>query len=461
MFDLIRRRPKSVGGLAALALAVRLTYVLATRLKRLPLTDTLWYQLEANYLAKGRGFVNPLLLAFHNQVRPTALHPPLYPLFLAAGSVLGAKSILAHQVMGCVAGTATVVGCGLIACHLAGDRAGLTAMGVAALYPGLWITDGGIMSEGLFALLATAVTLTAYHFARTRSVRAAVLLGLTLGLAVLTREQADLLFVVLVIPLILTGPAIGARRRLVQLAAVVIAAGIVLSPWVIRNLVTFDRTVFISTGDGTLLGANCPGVYYGSGIGLWHIGCYFSITVPATADESVLTAMESQAGIDYMEHHASRLPLVAAARVGRVWDLYQPLTDANINRADGRPYWAVLVSLWSYFVVAALAAAGTVLLIRRRVSVLPLMSQIVAVTITAAAVWGSVRFRAPAEPVLAILAAIALSTWTAGVKSGQYQGSLRALAAKLRSTRSSSVASLAGFHERFLGPGRPEGPAGA
>jgi hypothetical protein len=420
MFDLIRRRPKSVCGLAALALAVRLTYVLATRPKRLPFTDALGYQLQANFLAQGRGFVNALVLAFQNQVRPTAAHPPLYALFLAAGSVLGAKSILAHQVMGCVAGTVTVVGCGLIACHLAGERAGLTAMGVAALYPGLWITDGGIMSEGLFALLATGVTLTAYHFARTRSVRAAVLLGLTLGLAILTRDSADLLFVVLVIPLILTGPAIGGRRRLVQLAAVVIAAGTVLSPWVIRNLVTFDRTVILSTGDGSLLGANCPAAYYGSGIGLWYIGCYSSITVPATADESVGTTLARQAGIDYMEHHASRLPLVVAARVGRVWELYQPWADANNNRDDGRPHWAALASLWSYFVVAALAAAGTVLLIRRGVSVLPLMSQFVAVTITAATVWGSVRFRAAAEPVLVILAAIALSIWTAGVKSRQY-----------------------------------------
>ncbi len=419
MFDLIRRRPKAVGALAALALVVRLTYVLATTPKRLPFTDALGYQLGANYLAMGRGFVNPALLAFQNQVRPTAAHPPLYALFLAAGSEFGAKSILAHQVMGCVVGTLTVVGCGLIACHLAGERAGLTAMGVAALYPGLWITDGGIMSEGLFALFATAVTLAAYHFARTRSVRAALLLGLTLGLAVLTRDAADLLFVVLVIPLIfLTGPVVGGRRRLVQLAAVLLAAGVVLSPWVIRNLVTFDRTVILSTGDGTLLGANCPATYDGSDIGLWSIGCYSSIKVPATADESVGTTMARQAGIHYMEHHASRLPLVVAARVGRVWELYQPVAGADGNRDDGRPHWAALATLWSYFVVAALAVAGTVLLIRRRVSVLPLMAQIVAVTITAATVWGSVRFRAPAEPVLAVLAAIALSAWISGVGWG-------------------------------------------
>ena len=37
--------------------------------------------------------------------------------------------------------------------------------------------------------------------------------------------------------------------------------------------------------------------------------------------------------------------------------------------------------------------------------------------------------------------------------------SLGALARNLRSTRSSSVAALAGFHERFLGPGKPLMPS--
>ena len=83
--------------------------------------------------------------------------------------------------------------------------------------------------------------------------------------------------------------------------------------------------------------------------------------------------------------------------------------DTNNNRDDGRPHWAVLVSLWSYFIVAPLAAVGMALLICRRRNVLPVIAQIAAVTITAATTWGSVRFRTPVEPVLAVLAAITLT----------------------------------------------------
>jgi 4-amino-4-deoxy-L-arabinose transferase-like glycosyltransferase len=396
--------------LALLALAVQILYVVAGAPNRLAFSDALGYQLQANYLASGRGFVDPLLLAFQHQVRPTAAHPPLYVLFLAAGSTLGAKSVMAHQLMGCVAGTATVVGCGLIGAELGGDRTGLTAMAVAALYPGLWVTDGGIMSEGLFALLSTAVMIAAYHYCRRRSVRAAIILGMTIGLAVLTRDAAALLLIVLAVPLVLTGPMIGIRRRLVHLVAIVVAAGVVISPWVIRNLVTFDRTVIISTANGGLLGANCPNAYYGPGIGLWYQSCYASMNVPADADESVANADAQHAGITFLRHNLTRLPVVVAARVGRTWELYQPVVDANNDRDDGRPHWAALLSLWSYFMVALLAAVGMALLIRRRRNVLPLVAQIAAVTITAATTWGSVRFRAPVEPVLAVLAAVALSS---------------------------------------------------
>lgn len=409
-FALIRRRPKAAACLALVGLAVRFAYVAEGAPRRLPFTDALWYQLEANFLASGRGFVNPILLAFQHQVRPSAAHPPLYALFLAAGSTLGAKSVLAHQLMGCIAGTVTVIGCGLLGEQLGGDCAGLTAMGLAAVYPGLWIADGGIMSEGLFALCATAVTVAAYHYCRTRSVKAAVVVGATIGLAVLTREAADLLLIVLAVPLVLTGPATAIRPRLVRLAAIVAATGVVVGPWVVRNLVTFDRTVIISSGNGTLLGANCPPAYYDAGIGLWYLSCYAPISLPAHADESVAADDAQRAAITYMRHHLTQVPLVVAARAGRTWELYGPLSDADNNRDDGRPHWAVLLSLWSYFIVAPLAAVGMTLLIRRGKNVLPLIAQIAAVTITAAVVWGSVRFRAPAEPVLAVLAAITLSS---------------------------------------------------
>ncbi len=407
VFDLIRRRPRAVVGLGAVALLVRLAYVFGTSPRRLPFADGLTYQLQANFLANGYGFVQPEILAFQGRVVPTAGHPPLYPLFLAVGSLLGAKSILAHEIMGCVIGVGTVVGAGLIGDHVGGERAGLVAMGVAAIYPALWVTDGGIMAEGLFALISAAIILASYRLATRRSLLDAALLGATIGLAMLTRAEAALLFVVLVVPLVLTARDVGARRRLALIGVTVVVSSLVVSPWVIRNLVTFQKPVFLSTSDGGLLGSNCPPAYYGPGIGTWYESCYAGLAT-ATGDESVYNAAARQVGLDYIEHHASRVPLVVAARVARLWELYQPVQDATLDTDDGRPHWANVVDLSAYGLLAPLAVAGTVILVRRGRRIFPLMAQLLGVSLTAAIGWGAVRFRAPAEVVLVVLGAVAI-----------------------------------------------------
>ncbi len=416
MFDLIRRRPGAVSGIAALALLVRLAYVFGTSPRHLPFADSLFYQLQSNILANGRGFVQPLLLTFEGRAVPSAAHPPLYPLFLAAGSLLGAKSILAHQIMGCVIGVGTVLGAGLIGDHVGGERAGLLVMALAAIYPPLWVTDGGIMSEGLFALIAAAIILASYRFAERRTVRHAALLGTTIGLAMLTRAEAVLLFVVLVIPLVLAARNIGAGRSVLLLGVIVVAASLVVSPWVIRNLVTFDRPVILSTGDGGLLGSNCPPAYYGPGIGTWYLSCYTAAKIPSTGDESDYNAAARQAGLRYIEHHPLRVPVVVAARVGRIWQLYQPVQDANNDFDDGRPHWSNILGLFAYALLVPVAVAGALVLVRRRQRIFPLMAQVLSVSLTAAVGWGAVRFRAPAEVVMVALGGVAIDAvwrWTA------------------------------------------------
>ena len=137
-------------------------------------------------------------------------------------------------------GTVTVVLVGLLGRRVAGDRAGLIAAAVAAVYPLLWLADGSLMSESLYGALIVAVLLAAYAYLDARTVRRVAVLGALIALAALTRGEALLLVPLLGLAVVARGPLPGAPR-LIHLAALVAAFALVLAPWSIRNATRSPR----------------------------------------------------------------------------------------------------------------------------------------------------------------------------------------------------------------------------
>jgi hypothetical protein len=78
--------------------------------------------------------------------------------------------------------------------------------------------------------------------------------------------------------------------------------------------------------------------------------------------------------------------------------------------------------LW---MLSPLAVLGALRLRRRRVPITPLVAPVVIVTLVAAAFYGLVRFRAPAEVSIVVLAAVALDSLTARRAATARQGSQR------------------------------------
>jgi 4-amino-4-deoxy-L-arabinose transferase-like glycosyltransferase len=379
---------RRLAAIAAGGLAVRLVYSLVLTPHLRGLGDATYYHDLANALADGRGFVNPAT------GMPTALHPPLFPLVLAPSSLLGLDTYNAHRVVVCLIGTATIVCVGLLARQVAGDRAGLLAAAVAAVSPVLISADGAVMSETLLGLLVVLAVLAAYRLA---SMRSAVLLGAIVGLATLTRGEALLL-----LPLLLPW------RRPKLAAAVVAAFVVVLVPWTVRNLSTFDKPVALSTNDGGLVaGANCPSTYKGRDIGSWDIRCV--PTAPAS-DESVASQRARTHGVDYATDHASRVPLVVAARLGRTFELLQPVRQAE--QAEGRAEGLELAGAIVWWALLPLGVYGLVLLRRRGVPITPLLAPFALAVAATLIGYGVPRFRHPADVALAVLAGVALDALT-------------------------------------------------
>jgi hypothetical protein len=123
------------------------------------------------------------------------------------------------------------------------------------------------------------------------------------------------------------------------------------------------------------------------------------------SDESVQSANATHQAIQFIEHHKERLPIVMLARVGRIWDFYQPIQMADIDVNEGRPPPASLAGLGFYYALLPLGIAGIVMFRRRRIPQWFLLVPAGVLTLVAVLFYGLVRFRAPFEVCLVVLAA--------------------------------------------------------
>lgn len=381
--------------------------------------DPFFYHAQANMLADRVGFGEPIRWLTEGRFVPSAIHPPIYTLWLTPSSVLGSRGYLAHKTMGAIAGVLVVVVAGLLARRLAGDRAGLIAAVIVAIYPNLWLIDGTLWSEGLYTATIGLALLMAYRWRDRPSLATAAALGAACGVAILTRGEALLLLPLVCLPL-----AFGRRREVADwfrhLLVMGLAAGLLLTPWVIRNQIRFGEFVAVSTNsEEVLFYANCEDVYAGESMGFWSFGCQERVRQERVAEglppdpagnEAQRARAWGEMGRRYALDHRDRLPAVAVARVARAWDLRY--SDHNVLALiiEGRPRPWATAGLWIYRTVGVLGVAGLVVLRRRREMIWPLLSTIAMVTIIAVYAYGHVRFRTAGDLVLILGAAVALDT---------------------------------------------------
>ena len=404
-------------GLAITALAglgIRLGYLFAYKLHVPIAGDPYYYHNGANLLATGHGFVQPFKYLENHQVLPGADHPPLYVIALAATSVVGFKSFLAHQIWSSVLSAAAAVVTGFAAREVAGNRAGLIAAAIAAVYPNYWLNDSLVLSESLVVLVSAVTVFVAYRFWRRPRMVTVIVLGAVLALGALTRAEMVLLVPVLLIPLTLVLRSVPLRRRLILLVVGGLSSLLVLAPWSAYNLSRFQQPTYISAGlQVVLVQANCDTTYYGKLLGFWSLPCQTDLRQPA-GDLSTEDVYYGKVADDYIKGHLSRLPVVMAARVGRLWGFYAPKQQINLDTLiETRGKTAAFAGLGMYYGLAILTIPGLVIMWRRRVTIVPVVAVIATITVTSALIYGNTRFRAAAEVVLVLAASVALDALVA------------------------------------------------
>jgi 4-amino-4-deoxy-L-arabinose transferase-like glycosyltransferase len=406
--------------IGAAGLAIRFVYVLANRADINFGGDAYFYHTGANLFVHGHGFIQPYLYNHDHMVVQAADHPPGYLVFLAVPSALGMTSSLTHLLWSCVLGTGTVVLVGLLGRAAVGPRVGLLAATIAAVYPNIWIPDGSLQAETAAMFTTALALLLAYHYLQRPSLLRLVALGAACGAASLTRSELILLLPLLVVPIALVKGPETRRRQLQWLGASVLASLVVIAPWVGYNLTRFHHPVYLSSQFEVLLAsANCDTTYHGDLLGYFSIECAAAIAQShhLRGDQSDEAIVYRRAAIDYVLDHKERVPVVVAARVGRMLGVYRPHQQLKVDEfLDLREEWIARTALYSFYALALLSVAGAILLRRRRVVLFPLLAAPAAVLITVVVPYANTRFRAPAEVALAVLAAVAIDAaigWTA------------------------------------------------
>jgi 4-amino-4-deoxy-L-arabinose transferase-like glycosyltransferase len=381
--------------------------------------DPLYYHTQANTLANGLGFVEPLNWIASGTRIPTAVHGPGYTIYLAVFSRLGASTWFDHRMASSLIGAGSVLLAILLAKRLGGSLAAVLAGVFAAMYPNMWTIDGVLFPEGLFIFCCGLTMVFAYRWRDHHRVSDAIGLGAAIGAAALTRGEGIFLTVLLAAPLMLLARTLTRRVRFTALAWVFVATLAVVAPWTLRNMVVFEKFVPLSTNGNELhVYSNCTDTYEGKFLGFWLFDCQQRLRDPdgdgvvnfePPGDEAEKAAYWQEVGFTHARENIEQLPKVLAARVGRQWDLFRPFQNASFAAIEGRsPDWA-RVALGCYYALAAASVVGVRRLRRSGAMLLPLGAQFAAVTITAAFAYGTTRFRAPAELALCVLAAVGAS----------------------------------------------------
>jgi 4-amino-4-deoxy-L-arabinose transferase-like glycosyltransferase len=403
-------------GILALALVARIAAIVASPDFR-PIFDAADFDRHAASIAAGNGYPPPQL----GLEGPSAFRPPLYPVALAVVHKLGG-GWTAGRVLGALLGTLAVALVFLIAERLWDHRVALVAALIAAVFPPLVFLSASLLSEQLFLPLVLASVLGVLVYRDTGAWRWAVAAGVLCGLAILARTSGAPYVLALAVGAWALRPRFS-RAALVPPLVVLLATAVTVAPWVVRNTLVFDRFAGLGTGAGYALAGTYNAESRARGD---HPGEPFSPNVLRTfrdvfaqrdLDEDQFIGKLNDRATDYIADHPGYVVETMAWNVLRVFEVErrgsfgtdfatQEVQALGVGRLD-----SPIVFLGSLYLVVALALVGVAaqlgLLPSRRAP--PFVWWVpVLLLVPALAIYGLPRYRAPVDPFLVMLAAVAL-----------------------------------------------------
>jgi 4-amino-4-deoxy-L-arabinose transferase-like glycosyltransferase len=387
------------------------------------------YSNQANLLVDGKGLIAPLPYYLTGVQQEAADHPPLYVLYLAFWSLLGFRSELAHMLLSAPFAALCVPTFALLGRRLWSPRAGLVAGVIGAFNPSIIHFPGFALSETMTLPLVALLCLFLYRLWDRRTWTDAAMSGFLVGLTALCRPDIAVMAPLAVLPIVLLLRSTTFRRKFAYLVVAGVACAAPMAPWFAYNMARYENTVLLSVGfDYSLTQGSCDQSYYGELIGYYWLPCMgerLEGTDLEYADQSVGALHLRRETLAYIRDHLAWTPVVMAARVGRVTGTFRPIQQADLEHiTEDREWWLSNSSVLSYYPLAALSVLGVVVLRRRRRPVIPLLATIASALLGAAMTLAVLRYRASAEPALAVLAAVAVDAIVTWIQRAWHDGTM-------------------------------------
>ena len=406
------------------------------------------YALVAENLSAGRGFT------LEPELPRKSFIAPGYPVFLAGCRLVASDNYVTFaRYAQSLIGALLPVLLFALARRFTERGWALAAACAAAVYPPFVYYSSAILSEGVFlTLLCAAFALTSLGLAggQPRPPRL-VLAGLVWGLVILTRPAAGIMLI-FAIAWLAFGRRMG-RKRVAGALGLALGAALVIAPWAVRNSSIHGRFVPLSTQAGwTLYESLGPDATGGvAGAPEWAL----AMEKEGTAEAEVNARLLREA-LSYAAGHPARTLRLALVKEARTWS---PLLRAAEYSRLG--YQVVIAGAYVPVLLLALYAR-----FKRRGRLDLLLIPPATVFLVHLAALGSVRYRAPAEPFLLIIAALGLRDLLR-VRLPEPHKVLHLITRLIRGgAQENTVATVVGLREggvfrAILATGPPIGPEGS
>jgi 4-amino-4-deoxy-L-arabinose transferase-like glycosyltransferase len=347
---------------------------------------------------------------------PSAYTQPLYAWFLAALYWPLERTWLVVGLAQIVVSVATALVVLLIGRRLSSVRTGVIAALITTLHPYLVWHDVHVNREILDGFLLALLVLLALAAHDKASPWLAAGAGAVAGLAILS--NARLLLLPFVIAAFVAWQRLPGRRALLTLL-VLVAAGAVITPWVVRNQIVIGCAT-ITTDSRALWKANNPATYdilaHGGwiddvpdlpGVPPWpEKAAGISVAAAKAVDECAQSRFYRDKVLDFWRDHPGEKARLSLQAVGMLWSPFLSVVAddpgqqgiSNLLQRTVEPAFTLLLyafALWGAFLAPRRFVALTAVLL--------------AFNTAAAIVFaGTTRYRVPWDFLLALLAAFAL-----------------------------------------------------